>query len=332
MKENIRIRDVADMAGVSIGAVSRALKGQSGISEKQRKNIISVAQKLGYDLSRLQGNKLKRILFILHRQHNTTLSLTFYTPLLMEIEDACRESDIALSFLALGPSDEIEKRVRQHMPDGLLVVGFFEQDILTTLSSFAMPMVLIDLFNPHISSVNPDNVQGGAIATRHLISSGRRRIAFLASSLSHYSIQQRLRGYRQELFDAGILTPPDYEAVAPDYLPTEQGLEEAVKQLIGLSNPPDAIFAYNDAAALIAVRTCKNLGLKVPEDIAIIGFDDIDNAALSDPSLSSIRVNRQLLGQRGLELLLNDRTGQHELIGVELRARASTLQNPEGSC
>ncbi|MCL2893413.1 LacI family DNA-binding transcriptional regulator [Brenneria tiliae] len=329
MSKPVRIRDVASAAGFSVGAVSRALKGQPGIGDKPRQHIIQLAQAMGYDFSRLHSSKIQRVLFILHHQHNISMSLSFYTPLLMEVEAACREKNIALSFLALGPTDEVEKLVRQHNPDGLLIVGYLEPEILLALRGLQLPLALIDLMSPDLNSVNPDNLHGGYLATRHLIDLGRRNIAFLASSLAHYSIQQRERGYRQALYEAEVLTPPEYEAIAPIHLPAEQGLETATLQLISLPRPPDGLFAYNDAAALIALRTCKRAGLRVPDDIAIIGFDDVDSAALAEPPLSTVRVDRCQLGRRGLELLLTDSQAEQQLIDVKLCVRASTAASCE---
>lgn len=107
-----------------------------------------------------------------------------------------------------------------------------------------LPLVLVDLWAPGLPCVNPDNTQGGYLATQHLIAQGRSRIAFLASSLAHYSIRQREKGYRQALYEARLLMPPEYEAIAPPLLDTEQSLVEAINELLSLPEPPDAIFAY----------------------------------------------------------------------------------------
>ncbi len=324
MTKSVRIRDIADASGFSVGAVSRALKGQPGIGEKPREHIIQIAQQMGYDFSRLQNDKIQRVLFILHQQHNVTMSLSFYTPLLMEVEAACREQNIALSFLALGPGDSVEKKVRQHNPNGLLIAGYLEPEMILALRRLQLPIALVDLVAPGLNSVNPDNFRGGYLATQHLIGLGRKRIAFLASSLAHYSIQQREKGYRQALFDAGILVPPDYEAIAPYHTDIEQALDVATRHLLDLPEPPNALFAYNDAAAMIAMRACKDKGLRIPQDIAVIGFDNIDSAALAAPPLSTVGVQRHQLGKLGLELLLSTGEAQQRTLDVSLIVRDST--------
>lgn len=323
MSKPVRIRDIADACGVSPGAVSRALKGQPGLRDDTRQRIISVAQQQGYDFTRLRSDKIKRVLFLLHRQHNISRALPFYSQLLLGIEDACREQGIALSFLAIGPGDAVSEQVMLHQPDALICAGFFEPELLALLQQMKLPLVLADLWAPGMPCVNPDNVLGGYLATHHLIAQGRRRIAFLASSLAHYSIRQREKGYRQALYEAQLLMPPEYEAIAPPLLDTEQSLIQAVNELLALPAPPDAIFAYNDAAARVVLRVCEQRGLRVPADISLVGFDDIDAAAWTSPPLTTIAVDKQQLGRQAVMLLLAEAQEGNTLLPVSLVARAS---------
>lgn len=326
MTKPVRVRDIAEACGVSVGAVSRALKGQPGLREDTRLRIISVAEQKGYDFSRLRSEKLKRVLFLLHRQHNISRALPFYSQLLLGIEDLCREQGIALSFLSIGPGDAVSEQVRVHQPDALICAGFFEPELLALIQQMKLPLVLVDLWAPGLPCVNPDNTQGGYLATKHLIDQGRRRIAFLASTLAHYSIRQREKGYRQALYEARLLMPPEYEAIAPPLLDTEQSLVEAVNELLALPESPDAIFAYNDAAALVVERLCAERGLRIPEDIALVGFDDIEAAAWSQPPLTTIAVDKQQLGREALRLLLEDKPAENLLLPVKLVVRNSSVK------
>jgi len=326
MTKPVRIRDIAQACGVSVAAVSRALKGQPGLGEDTRQRIIAAAEERGYDFSRLRSDKIKRVLFLLHRQHNIGRALPFYSQLLLGIEDLCRKEGIALSFLAIGPGDAVSEQVLLHQPDALICAGFFEPELLALLQQLMLPMVLVDLWAPGLPCVNPDNVQGGYLATRHLIEQGRKHIAFLASSLAHYSIRQREKGYRQALYEAQLLMPPEFEAIAPPLLDTEQSLTVAVNELLDLPQPPDAIFAYNDAAAQVVVRVCAQRGVRVPEDIALVGFDDIDAAAWMTPPLTTIAVDKQQLGREALMMLLQDEETANRLNPVKLIVRGSSGQ------
>ncbi|MDR1828485.1 MAG: LacI family transcriptional regulator [Methylobacteriaceae bacterium] len=305
MTNAVRIRDIAVAAGVSAGAVSRALKGHAGLSDETRARILQVAREQGYDFSRLRSDKIRRMLFLLHKQHNIANAQLFYSPLLLAVENACRSRGIALSFLALGPTDPVVEQVHRHSPDALLLAGFFEPELTAALRNMQIPVALVDSWLPDLPSVNPDNLTGGYLATRHLIACGRTRIAFLASSLAHYSIRLREKGYRRALYEAKLLIPPEYEAIAPPILDTEASLIEAMRDLLDLHEPPDAVFAYNDAAALIAMRTCQQRGLKIPGDIAFVGFDDIQAAGMVFPPLTTIENDRERLGREAVELFVN---------------------------
>jgi DNA-binding LacI/PurR family transcriptional regulator len=181
-------------------------------------------------------------------------------------------------------------------------------------------------------------MMGGYLATKHLIDTGRTRVGFISGPLSHYSIRERARGYRQALFEEGILADPRLEAGLPDGVDLETGAWEAMEQLLALPHPPDAVFCYNDSAALVAMRCCLAKGLKVPHDIAIVGFDDISTAVLGHRPLTTLRIDKKALGALGVELLLN---GPHndpveKIAPVELVVRASTVfdgwrvQKPQG--
>lgn len=321
---SVTVRDIAKAAGVSVGTVSRALKNQPGMAERTRKQVMQIAVSLGYDFERLQSEPIRRIVFLLHRQHNTLAANAFFSAVLHGAEDACRQIDVSLSFLAVGPADPVMAQLSRHEADALLCVGFFEPEMLSLLKQAGKPIVLVDQWAMDFASVSPDNETGSYLVTRHLLDSGRKRIAFLANSLAHYSTQQRDRGYRRALFEAGVLADPALDVIAPPGVDVETGLALSVRRLLTLPNPPDALFAYNDMAALIGMRVCQEAGLSVPGDVAIVGFDDIDMAALSNPPLTTIRVDKEMLGRRGVELLMQRATSGDEILPVTLVVRGSS--------
>lgn len=324
MTKPIRIRSIAEACGLSVAAVSRALKGQPGLKEETRQRVVSTAQEMGYDFSRLRGEKIKRVLFLLHRQHDIARALPFYSLLLLGVEDRCREQGIAMSFLSIGPGDNVEEQIALHHPDALICAGYFESALIMAVQSTKLPMVLVDLWAPELPCVNVDNMRGGYLATRHLIDQGRKRIAFLASTATHYSIRQREKGYRQALYEAQMMMPPEYEVIASPLVDTSQSLVSAMNELLSLSEPPDAIFAYNDVTAIAAMSICEQRGFRIPQDIAIVGFDDIEPAAWSRPALTTISVDKHQLGYRAVELLLEGATDKDITLPVELIVRKST--------
>lgn len=323
----VTIRDIARLAGVSAGTISRALKNEPGLTEATRKMVLEAARELGYDFCKLRPKRLRRLTFLLHHQHNTASSSPFYSPVLHGAEEACRKQGIVLSFMALGPADGLIGQIRMHAPDGIVCAGFFEPETLNALRSTGKHLVLIDMKLRGYSSVNPDNMMGGYLATKHLIDTGRTRVGFISGPLSHYSIRERARGYRQALFEEGILADPRLEAALPDGVDLETGAAEAMDQLLSLPHPPDAVFCYNDSAALVAMRCCLAKGLKVPHDIAIVGFDDISSAVLGHRPLTTLRIDKRALGALGVKLLLNGRPEHviEKVAPVELIVRASTV-------
>jgi DNA-binding LacI/PurR family transcriptional regulator len=319
-----RIRDIAAAANVSGGTVSRALKNQPGLSEATRQRIVAIAAELGYDASHLHQGKIERVTFLVSPQHQDFTKSPFFWDVFQGVEQACRENDIAPSLLSVRPAADLEKQLKAHAPDALLIAGFVDPDVLSTLKARGQPIILIDLYAPGFTCVNPDNEQGASLAMQHLFSLGRKRIAFIGGSLAHYSIAQRATAYRKAFFDAGLLFNPALEVITPAGMDVEAGAARAMQHLLD-NAAPDAVFAYNDVAALAAMRVCQARGLRVPEDVAIVGFDDIALAANASPSLTTIAVDKFALGYKGAQLIIDPLEDESTvLIPVNLVARAST--------
>jgi DNA-binding LacI/PurR family transcriptional regulator len=225
-------------------------------------------------------------------------------------EQACRRAGVALSFYVVHPGEAVAELVRAQQPDAILCAGYFEPELVAVLRDSGKPLALVDMHLPGFNSVNPDHHLGGYLATRHLIRTGRRRIAMIAGSLAHYSIHQRERGYRKALFEARMLADPELEVHVPGCADPDAGVRQATLKLLAMQPRPDALFCYNDSAALTAMQTCLDAGLKVPADIAIVGFDDISGAAQAIPPLSSIAIDKEALGAAGVALLLDKKSGE----------------------
>lgn len=322
---SVTIRDIAEAAGVSIGTVSRALKNQRGLSDETRRAVRRIARELGYDAARLRSTKAQRLVFLLHRQHSSFATNPFFSNVLHGVEEACRDFGVAPTLLTTGPADPVRDQLRLHEPDVVLAAGYFEAEVLNLVAGLELPMALVDFWMPGQPSVNPDNVQGGFLATRHLLDIGRKRIACIAGSLAHFSIRERNHGYRRALYEAGVLADPDLEVVAPPGVEPDLGAAQAMRQLLRLRQPPDAVFACNDMVALAALQVCYEAGLRVPQDVAIVGFDDIAAAAGASPALSTLRVDKEALGRAGVELLMRGHEmPQQMVLPVELVVRGSS--------
>ncbi len=301
----ITVRDIAERTGVSIGTVSRALKNQPGVGEETRQRILTIAGRMGYDLGNLRPSKFRRISF-LHRAHFAPSSNPFYSPVLHGVEEASRMHDLVLSYGLVTLEQPVAELVRRHEADVILCVSYFEPEVLHSIQSSGVPIVLIDHWDSELPSVNTDNFDGAYQTTQHLIAQGRRRIAYICGP-EHYSIRERRRAYRKALYDAGVAADPDLEVTRQ---PPEavEGTLPALEYLLALPKPPDAIITFNDDTALVVLRYLREREIRVPEDIAVAGYDDIYAARHSHPSLTSVRVEKEELGRKGVELLLEGAT------------------------
>jgi LacI family repressor for deo operon, udp, cdd, tsx, nupC, and nupG len=322
---SISLRELAQAAGVSIGTASRALKHQAGVSEQQRQHVQQLAAELGYDISRLQREPIRRILFLLHAQHTTANATPFYAEVERGAWLACLDKGIELQPFSVNANSSIRRQLLQQEVDAILCVGFIEPETLAVVQALGKPTTLIDASAPQLASVNPDNQAGTRLMTAQLIAQGRQRIAFLSGSLAHHSIRLRERGYREALFQAGRLADPALEALIPPGLDLVQGTRLALNELMNLAEPPDAIIAFNDACALIVQEACRERGMTLPDDMLICGFDDI--AAAEAAQLSTVAVDKAALGAAGVAQLLA--AAEHQDIAdtlhpVRLILRAST--------
>lgn len=323
--KNVTIRELAQAANVSIGTVSRALKGQPGLSAQTRADVLRVALELGYDLGKLRVNKPRRILFLYNRLIDSLVTNEFYSVVLHGAETACREAGVSLSIMSVAAGDDVAAQVRRHEAEGLVAVGFFENEALAAMRGCELPLVLTDHFHADLRCINMDNVQGALLATRHLLEGGARRPAMIAGPLSHNSVALRTRGFRQALFEAGRLADPELEVWMDMTTPYHDAARNAMRHLLALPKPPDAVFAFNDATALNAMAVCADAGVRVPEDIRFVGYDDIVSASRSQPPLSTVRVDKDALGREAVTALIEgDTSARNTLQPVELIVRQSS--------
>ena len=332
-KRSVTIRELAQAAGVSIGTVSRALKGQPGLSDETRAEVLAVAQRLGYDTAKLRTGKPRRILFLYSRSIGSLASNPFYSYVLHGAETACREAGVPLSIMSVVAGDDIAGQVRRHESDALLGAGYFDPEAMEAIRRCELPLVLVDHFYPGVRCVNDDNLLGAWLATKHLLDGGAQRVAAIFGPLIHYSVSLRAKGFRRALFEAGRLFDPDYEVTLDPALEYREAGRDALRRLLALPEPPDAIFAYNDSTALHAMDLCHELGLRVPEDIRFIGYDDIEDAARSKPPLSTVKMDKEALGHLAARALIEGETAPTEAsLPVELVVReSSVLPVPEAA-
>lgn len=324
-KRGVTIRELAQAAGVSIGTVSRALKGQPGLSDETRGAVLSFAQKLGYDTAKLRTGKPRRMLFLYSRSIGSLATNPFYSYVLHGAETACREAGVPLSLMSVLAGDDIAGQVRRHEAEALLGAGYFDPEAMEAIRRCELPLVLVDHFYPGVRCVNDDNQQGAWLATRHLLDGGAKRVAAIFGPLAHHSVSLRAKGFRRALYEAGRLFDPEYEVTLDPALEYRDAGRDAMHRLLELPEPPDAVFAYNDSTAMFAIELCHELGLRVPEDIRFIGYDDIEEAAHNKPPLSTVKMDKEALGHVAARALIEgDVEPSDASLPVELVIRESS--------
>ncbi len=299
------IRDVAQKAGVSPATVSKVLNNRPGISEKTRARVLEAARELGYipDMAG-RGLALRRTMnlgFVIHPRHSLGPH-AFYSEVLMGADQEARKHGYHVLFAAEGDLD-IPNMALENRVDGLILAGCdISRKAIVTLKLRGVPLVLVDNHVEKVESIVTDNVGGAYEATTHLIQLGHRRIAFICEWFEDLSFSERFEGYKKALADHGI---PFDETLVAEGLPRQPRTGYVAAQRLLEKARPTAILAANDLVAVEAMRVLREHSLRIPEDVAVVGFDDGEVARHTVPPLSSVRVFRKEMGALAVRRLLD---------------------------
>ncbi len=229
--------------------------------------------------------------------------------------------------------DPLPRFILEKNFDGIVIAGKVPEAFIESLLKYKMPIVFIDYVPPFgdFPSVLIDNVRGGVLATEHLINNGYKNIAFIGGEISHPSIRERLQGYQLALERANIINSSNglngLVVTNDEYLSRQNGYKSAEKLFIQ-NKDVTAIFASNNATAVGVMQYLKDNNFNIPNDISLIGFDDIEADMMIDPPLTTIRVPKVKMGTEAVQLLLNiiktkNYTAKKILIPIELVVRKS---------
>ncbi len=330
----ITIVDVAREAGVSYATVSRVVNNKPTVKTETRARVLQAMTRMGYQAN-LQARSLaggrSNVIGLLV----VDLSTQYLGEIMYGIDDvlAVRQYELMLYTTHRRKTKESAyvNMMANGMADGLLILLPRDPDAyLESLRERDLPYVLIDHHSRNEAdlAVYAANVQGGFEATKHLIDLGHTRIGLITGWMDMTSAQDRLEGYKQALADCGLPLDPTL-TVEGDF--TQASGYHGAMQLLDLPEPPTAIFASNDVSAIGVLDAARTRGLRVPDDLSVIGFDDIPMAALLNPPLTTIRQPLQDMGRIATTLLL-DRIREPEqekssvVLPTELVVRGSTAR------
>lgn len=308
----ITMTDIARQSGVSPATVSLVLRDKPGISHATRQKVLDSASALGYIFSPTKTNERPFMssigLVFKVRPNDPPETNQFYAPVLSGIETYCRSHNINLLYTQL-PVDEqnnpleAPRLLKEQAADGLLFVGIQLNEAITqVLKKQSQHVVLVDAYAGHglYDAVVSDNEAGAYQATSHLIEKGHRHIAMVGSTPHTYpSIQERRNGYLRAIQEHG-LTP---EFV--DCYHTFDHATAAAETFLQKNERVTAVFGANDEAAISVMRVAQAMGLHIPQDLSVIGFDNIQLAHLMAPALSTMRVDKMGMGRLAAQLLSN---------------------------
>jgi len=311
--ENPTSRDIADIAGVSQATVSRALRNSPLVREETRNKIQQIARDLNYFVNRnaagLRTHQSNTIALLLFDDTDTRMNLFFLSMLDNITRSSARLGyDVLVSLQQLTDDWHIEYQA-SHRADGLILLGYGDYALYREkLAALAAANTRFIIWGPIVDdqpghSFGCDNESGGYQAARHLISLGKERIAYIGRmarrSPEHAA---RYNGYAMALREAGK-EPDDILRVPADN--SESHGYEAVQQLLARGTSFDALFASTDLIAIGAMRALQDAGLQVPDDVAVVGFDDMPLAAYVSPALTTVQQNAQMAGDGLVEGIVN---------------------------
>jgi LacI family transcriptional regulator len=300
------IRDVAAEANVSISTVSLYIRERDRVTGETGRRIAAAIEKIGYIPRPRVPSKSdhKFVGFLVEKLPVPVFSDIFYGQVINGLETAAREQGYSLLF-AIVENDQLPPMVTENQVSGLLFLGGSPTNdaLIRILVQRELPLVLVDNYIPGlpVHAVVPDNAWGAYAAFKHLLELGHRRIAIIEGPRKYKTLTDRLYGALRAAEDHGLTLPPEYRQPSLSAGRLRKGYRE-MKQLLSLPQPPTAVFAISDKTALGAYEAIKEAGLKIPNDISIVGFDDVVE---TDPPLTTVHVPKYEMGVMAMQQLLN---------------------------
>ncbi len=335
MQKNATIRDVAREASVSTATVSYVFNGKKSISEDTRARVMAAIEKLNYvpNMSARSLSNNDSLMFgvlVPQTEPGSILMFenSFYSEILSSIEYEARVHGYQLLISGTDADESYLNLARERNLDGIIAIGVYPSDFYEQAAQTEIPLVLIDSYpgGYHHHIIRIDDAYGSYLGARHLLENGHGRIAFFCGQLRDNGVmQKRLAGYRQALKEHGA--PYDETLVYEGNTDYPSGMKLAA-EFMQRSTPASAILAAADTLAIGAMKALYEAGLRVPDDISVVGFDDLEISRYLAPGLSTIHQQISEKGKRAVELLVQNirqpgLTKREEILPIHLVERGS---------
>lgn len=330
------LRDVARVAGVSVPTASQALNGRARISDETRRRVADAARRLRYTphaaARRLILGRSDSVAIVPGSNMSGIFSDLFYRAVLTGVggvfQDAGYRMLITPPLRSVSQPPQFVHMASAREVDGVLIAGVVDGRWVRETMEAGTPVVLLDNHLPgrRVPAVVNDNAGGASRATRYLVELGHARIGFVGAAVDYPFGRETHEGYRRTLADAGLPLDPALEMLIP--IDAERA-REAAGILLSRAQPPTAIFAATDLLALSVITAARERGLAIPADLSVVGMDDIDLAAVTNPPLTTVRIAKEEMGRRAAQMLVDLIAGTEIAPGVvvlpnELIVRSTT--------
>ncbi|MFJ5772889.1 LacI family DNA-binding transcriptional regulator [Streptomyces sp. NPDC093094] len=307
------LEEVAALAGVGRGTVSRVVNNETGVRESTREAVRKAIAELGYvpnlAARSLAGRRADAVALVMAEQDWRLFGEPFFSETVRSVADALTDTSVQLLLTLVRTDAERQRFVeyaRGGRVDGVLLMSVRADDRLPDmLADAGIPTVLLGRRSgdEQVTYVDADNVGGARDAVAHLVRGGRRAIGAVTGPLDMYVARCRLRGYEQALADAGLAGGPSWIAEG-DF--TGASGRRAMTELLARHPEADAVFAASDTMAAGALDVLRAAGRRVPEDVAVVGFDDFQLAEHTEPALTTVRQPLEEIGRTMVRLLLEE--------------------------
>lgn len=331
----ITIQDIAEKAKVSKMTVSRVLSGKGHVKNETAERIKNIIRELNYEpnfIARSLSSKRSMILGVIIFKTAPSIFDEYVAQVFSGIVDNSEIQQYRIMVLPvdsnIGDQNEYYKIARSNLLDGLILLRSRINDTkIENLAKTGFPFVLVNFkkYSPCYNFVDTENYKGAVLAMEHLIKKGHKKIVFLSGNLFETNARDRFKAYKDTLSKHGLEYNEEW------VVPTEFDEEDSyakTEQLLKCNNRPTAIFCASDYIAVGAMRRIQEMGLNIPDDIAVVGFDDIELASHIQPKLTTVRQPLHELGRNAGQILLDIITGKrktpvHKLLKIELIERES---------
>lgn len=317
LRKKTSMQDIAEHLGISKNAVSMALNNKPGISESLRSRIIQAAAELNYGNYGLAHREQEGKTAAICVPNAISSGSQFYSAIYWSIEQQLREDGFKSLMISISPEMENNKLLPDLLDasevNGLILVGIFQRSYVEFLQKLFTHIVIVDNFylDFPLTAVVTANIEGGYTAVNYLISRGHRRIGFVGPIHRSVAYRERWMGYSTALDDAGLPHSSSltyFDSVEDGFMNTPELIEKATESI--LKAEPDALFCANDRIAILLMGILTKKGIDVPQDISIIGFDDVEPADIVSPPLTTMRVHRVEMGRKAAALFIHKITNQ----------------------